>query len=156
LESDELIKECLRRLNRTTALFSRSFDCPGYTFNEMNVLGTIVRNPGIIARDICGYNVIDRGYLSKILKKLEQNGLILRAAKKRPPFGKVLSATLLGEKKYSEAELLVDQSIAERLSVLHGTERASFSNCVSEMLQYLKKIAPDVPKYTADAEDCRR
>ena len=62
LENDEMIKEGLRKINRAIAIFSRNFDYPGYTFNEMNILGTIVRNPGMIARDICEYNVIDFYY----------------------------------------------------------------------------------------------
>jgi len=115
----------------------------------MNILGTIVRNPGIIARDICEYNVIDRGYLSRILQKPEQNGLILRTAERRPPFEKVLSVSPLGEKAYSEAELLVDQTIAERLSVMHESEREAFYCCAGELLQYMKKMVPDVPNGNA-------
>ena len=149
--NDEIVKEGLRKINRAIAIFSRSFDYPGYSFNEMNILGTIVRNPGIIARDICEYNVIDRGYLSRILKKLEQNGLILRTAEKRPPFEKVLSVTPLGEKAYSEAELLVDRCIAEWLSVLNESEQTAFYGCVSEQVRYLRKIVPDIPQHAADA-----
>lgn len=156
MENDEIIKEGLRRVNRATAAFSRSFDYQGYTFHEMNILGTIVRNPGIIARDICEYNVIDRGYLSRILKKLEQDGLILRTAERRPPFEKVLSVTPLGEKAYSETELLVDRAIEERLSIMHGSERAAFFSCVTEMAQYLKRIVPDVPGDTAEEENLLR
>ena len=149
MENDEIVKEGLRKIDRAVAIFSRNFDYPGYTFNEMNILGTIVRNPGIIARDICEYNVIDRGYLSRILKKLEQNGLILRTAEKRPPFEKILSVTPLGEKTYSEVELLVDQAIAERLSAMYESERGAFNCCARELLQYMKKIVPDVPKSNA-------
>ena len=96
--NDEIVKEGLRKINRAIAIFSRDFDYPGYTFNEMNILGTIVRNSGIIARDICKFNVIDRGYLSRILKKLEQNGFILRTAERRPPFEKFLSVTPLARR----------------------------------------------------------
>ena len=133
MENDEIVKEGLRKINHAIATFSRNFDYPGYTFNEMKILGTIVRNPGIIARDICEYNVIDRGYLSRILKKLEQNGLILRTAERRPPFEKILSVTPLGEKAYSEAELLVDQTIAERIAVMHESEREAFYYCAREL-----------------------
>lgn len=150
MENNELIKEGLRRINRTTVLFSREFDYPGYTFNELNVLGTVVRHPGMIAHDICEYNVIDRGYLSKILKKLEQSGLIIRVSEKRPPFEKVLSVTPLGETVYSEIEKLVDRSIAERLSALTEAERAAFNNCVSELVGYLEIIVPDGPKQPPD------
>ena len=153
MENDETVKAGLRKINRAIAIFSRNFEYPGYTFNEMNILGTVVRNPGIIARDICEYNVIDRGYLSRILKKLEQNGLILRTAERRPPFEKILSVTPLGEKVYSEAELLVDQTIAERLSVMHETEREVFYDCARELLQYMNKIVPDVPKGKADEKN---
>jgi DNA-binding MarR family transcriptional regulator len=149
LENEEIVKEGLRKISRTIASFSRNFDYPGYTFNEMIILGTIVRNPGIIARDICEYNVIDRGYLSRILKKLEQNGFILRTAERRPPFEKILSVTPLGEKAYSEAELLIDQAIAERISVMRESEREAFYYCARELLQYLKKIVPDVPQGNA-------
>ena len=148
-----MIKDGLRRISQATAIFSRNFDYQGYTFNKMNIRGTIVRNPGMIARDICRYNVIDRGYLSRILKKLEQNGFILRTAERHPPFEKLLSVTPLGKKAYAEAELLVDQTIAERLSVMHESEREAFFNCVIEMAQYMKKIVPDVPTDNADAEN---
>ena len=146
MENDVIVKEGLRRINRTVATFSRNFDYPGYTFNEMNILGTIARNPGIIARDICEYNVIDRGYLSRILKKLELNGLILRTAERRPPFEKILSVTPLGEKVYSEVELLVDQTIAERLSVMRESEREAFYYYANGLSRYMNKIVPDIPK----------
>jgi len=58
LGNDETVKEGLQKINRTAAILSRNFDDPGYTFNEMNIRCTIVRNSGIIARDICEYNVI--------------------------------------------------------------------------------------------------
>ena len=148
-----MIKDGLRRINPATAIFGGDFDYLGYTFNKMNIRGTIVRNPGMIARDICRYNVIDRGYLSRILKKLELNGLILRTAERYPPFEKLLSVTPLGEEAYSEAEQLVDQTIAERLSVMHESEREAFFNCVIEMVQYMKKIVPDAPKGNVDEEN---
>lgn len=141
-----MIKDGLRRINPATAIFGGDFDYLGYTFNKMNIRGTIVRNPGMIARDICGYNVIDRGYLSRILKKLEQNGLILRTAERRPPFEKLLSVTPLGEKAYSEAERLVDRAIAERLSAMRESEREAFMRCAAEMVQYLNRIVPDAPR----------
>ena len=156
LESGEQIKESLRKANCLTAIISREVHYPGYTFHELNVLGAIVRHPGMIARDICGYNVMDPGYLSKILKKMEQNGLILRIVDKRPPFEKTLSVTPLGEKVYSEAELLVDHSIAERLAALDESERAAFSDCITKLLHYLQKIAPDTPAPAADAESSRK
>jgi len=151
-----MIKDGLRRINPATAIFGGDFDYLGYTFNKMNIRGTIVRNPGMIARDICRYNVIDRGYLSRILKKLEQKGLILRTAERRPPFEKILSVTPLGEKAYSEAELLVDQAIAERISVMRESEREAFYCGARELLQYMKKIVPDVPKGNADEENPRK
>ncbi len=40
-----------------------------------------------------------------------------------------LSVTPLGEKAYSEAELLVDQTIEERISVMHESERETFYYC---------------------------
>jgi DNA-binding MarR family transcriptional regulator len=156
LENYEKIKEGLRKISRATAMFSKSFDFPGYTFHEMNILGTIVRNPGMIARDICEYNVMDRGYLSRILRKLESNGLILRTAERRPPFEKILSVTPLGEKAYSKAEQLVDQAIAERLSVMHESEREAFDCCLTATLQYMKKIVPDAPRDHAEEEDSRK
>jgi DNA-binding MarR family transcriptional regulator len=153
MESDETIKECLRRINRITVLFSRELDYPGYTFNELSVLGSIVRNPGIIARDICGYNLIDRGYLSKILKKLDQNSLIVRIPDKHPPFEKVLYVTLLGEEVYSEAEQLIDKSISDRLSVFQDAECKAFYKCASEMLGYLKKMEPDSTRTSSESEN---
>ncbi len=148
----ELIKEGLRKINRMMTLFNRKFEYPGYTFNELSILGTVFRHPGIIARDICGYNVIDRGYLSKILKKLEHNGLILRTAEKRPPFEKALSVTPLGKKVYSEAELLVDRNIMTFLSALSDSEQEAFYGCLSEMAGYLRKIVPDIPEYREDTK----
>lgn len=139
----ELIKEALRRIYRTTAIFSSNFDYPGYTFNEMNILGTIARHPGIIAQHISEYKAIDRGYLSKILKKLEQNGLITRVQAGRPPFEKLLYVTETGRKTYLQVEEMVDKCIEDHLSVVSTAEERAFFKCVEELSGYMEDIIPD-------------
>lgn len=137
------VKEVMRKFYRTTAIFNRDFRYPGYSLKEAIVLGIIVRHPGIIARDISGYYAIDRGHLSKILKKMEERGLIVREHRKRPPFEKLLSATPRGEQVCGEIGRLVDRSIEEHLSGLTKPERAEFFNNISALLDSLNKIIPD-------------
>lgn len=137
------VKEVMRRFYRTTAIFNRTFSYPGFTLNEAVVLGVIVRHPGIIAHDISEYYAIDRGYLSKILKKLEANGLICRESQKRPPFEKLLFAAPSGEQTYREIEEIVDRSVDEHLSGLTEQELQEFLKSMSALLQSLYKVVPD-------------
>jgi len=137
------VKDVLRKFYRLTAIFSRNFSYPGFTLNEAIVLGTVARNPGIIAHDISEYYAIDRGYLSKILKKLESAGLIVRKNQKRPPFEKLLSVTSNGRKIYNEIENIVDRSIDEHLSGLAKNELGEFLNTISALMKSLNMIVPD-------------
>lgn len=142
----ESLKIVMREFYCTAAIFSRDFYYPGYTFNEALVLDIIARHPGIIARDVSIMTSIDRGYLSKILKKLEQNGMILRRAGKHPPFEKSLSATAKGNKAYIELEAAVDDTIGKYLSVLDDKELKKFAATISQLEPQLHKIVPDIQK----------
>lgn len=143
--SDDSVKEVLRKFYRVIAIFSRDFRYPGYTLNDAVVLGIVARHPGIIASNISEYCAIDRGYLSKTLKKLESRGLVDRELQNRPPFEKLLNVTPLGVQIYNEIEELVDRSVDEHLSVLSDDEMRGFQNEIFALLQSLNKVVPDYP-----------
>lgn len=139
----EPVKEVMRQFYKAAALFTKNFSYPGYTFNEALVLDIIDRHPGIIARDVSEYTAIDSGYLSKILKKLEKNGLVARNSAKRPPFEKALCATKNGHKMAEELELMVDHNITEHLSNLSPAKRKAFFRMIQQFNEELKEILPE-------------
>ena len=122
----------MRQFYKAASEFIKNFRYSGYTFNEALVLDIIDRHQGIIARDISEYTVIDSGYLSKILKKLEKDGLIARNSAKRPPFEKALCTTKKGHKMAEELELMVDQNITEHLSNLSPAKRKAFFRMIQQ------------------------
>lgn len=142
------IKAVMRRLYKVIATFDHEFDLYDYTLTESIVVGIIARNPGIIATNICDDIRIDKGQLSRILKKLEAKDVIERRTISAHTLEKHLELTLTGEKLYTEMQEMVDRSINEHLTALDEYEREDFLKNMEDMERQLMILVPDdVTKY---------
>lgn len=144
MEDYEPIKRVMRAFYRAIAIFGQQFDYPGCSLNEAIIIGIVARNPGVIANEICGSIAIDRGYLSRLLKKLETEAVLTRMADEKPPFEKRIRLTAKGREIYRETSEILDESIGEHLRVMDDAERKAFFDNMEALDRDLKKLAPDV------------
>ena len=79
MESEyESVKNVVRICCHVVAIYSKEFQPGEYSFTEAYTLGAIGRHPGVSAVQIADFVDMNKGYLSRIIKKLVSNGLVLR------------------------------------------------------------------------------
>ena len=139
----EAIKTILRRMYKVIVVFDHEFDFYDYTLNEGVIIGIIGRNPGITASDICSDIRIDKGHLSRILKKFEDRGVIERVFHDDRPHEKQIELTSDGIRLYEEIQEQYNDCIAERLQVLDADEHERFFENVEQFDRQMAELLPD-------------
>ena len=92
---------------RLLGVFSERALDTAYTMPQARVIGEIYRNPGISANQIAGYLEMDRSYLSRMLRKMETEGIIERRPSTESQKIKCLYLTKAGN---VQADLLEQRS----------------------------------------------
>jgi DNA-binding MarR family transcriptional regulator len=82
------------------------------------VMSIIRRHKGIIASQISKQIALDPGQLSRLLTKLEKNGIVIRQEASKPPFEKTLSLSKKGPSISLAFEKKVDSAINKYLESL--------------------------------------
>ena len=70
-----------------------------FSLAEVRVLYELAHRPGLIARDIAGLLGLDPGYLSRMLKRFEADGLVRR--RKDQADGRAAALSLSGPTRYT-------------------------------------------------------
>jgi DNA-binding MarR family transcriptional regulator len=138
----EGIKQVMRRLYKAIAVFNHEFDFYDYSLTEGVTIGIIARHSGIIAADICHEIKIDKGHLSRILKKLEARGVISRSAAPAGGQEKRIALTQEGRQLYDEMQTLVDRCIEKDLQVLAADDREDFLKNIDRLESQLAALLP--------------
>jgi len=143
MENYGSIKSVMRSFYRAVAAFGQQFRYPGCSLNEAIIIGIIGRHPDISASQLSGFIAIDSGYLCRLLKKLEAEGILTRSAEKKPPFVKHLRLTPRGRRISRETGAILDASIEEHLSALDPAGLKAFSDAMEQLSQSLSQLVPD-------------
>ena len=128
---------------RIVAKFSHEVQGSDFTFRDRLMLGTILRNPGVIAQDLVEYYDLDRGNLSKILKRLEAGGLIVRKSQNNRTFSKKLYVTARGREAWAEMQSLIDARLDGCMDRLPAEEQAAFEAGAEAMQGHLRLLLAD-------------
>ncbi|WP_103865097.1 MarR family winged helix-turn-helix transcriptional regulator [Aquimarina sp. I32.4] len=96
-----------------------------YSLPEGRVMFEIYHNPGFTASDIIQLLDIDKGYLSRILKRFESQKLIIKTVSLTDKRVFTLKITKLGEKEF----LKLNQSSEDQLETVY----THLSTCESNM-----------------------
>lgn len=99
-------------------IFNRYVLGTSYSLVEGRIIGEIGRNDGCNANNIAEQLHMDKSYLSRILIRLESNGLINRVVSEVDSRIKQLSLTEHGRQLYEELEFLSDKQVEDMLSGL--------------------------------------
>lgn len=114
-----------------------------YSAAEARILYEIYDDPGIIARDIAGRLRVDKGYLSRILKKFEAKGLIIR--KNALEDGRQASITLTkaGESLVRELIQYSNQEIEGLIAGCSNDELKKLSEHMTRIIDILDNKAEE-------------
>ncbi|UOE50766.1 MarR family transcriptional regulator [Mucilaginibacter sp. SMC90] len=105
-----------------------------YSLAEARILYEIYTAKQVSASDIIYKLSIDKGYLSRILKKFEKQELIARVPSKEDARVSLLSLTGTGFKTFHELNEASDQQIADLVSAMPV-------NQLEDLIKHMKAIA---------------
>lgn len=102
------------------------------SLTEARVIHEIYIRPSITATEIIKIIAIDGGYLSRVLRKFESNGYILRKKLPRDGRQRVLSLTPKGRRAYDAWSVIARENVADairnldeehQIEILHAMQR---------------------------------
>jgi len=142
----ESVKNVIRTFYHVAAIYSKEFESSEYSFTESYTLGAIGRHPGVSAVQITEFVDMNKGYLSRIIKKLVSDGLVQR---KRYPGrnGSVgLYLTEKGTALYQAMRSKADESIARHIADAPEKDQAEFLRLTELLDENLRVVCPEVHK----------
>jgi DNA-binding MarR family transcriptional regulator/GNAT superfamily N-acetyltransferase len=94
-----------------------------FSLAEARVLYELAHQPGLIARDIVDRLGLDPGYLSRMLKRFEADGLVQRRKDEADGRATAVSLTAVGEALFAELDRKAAATIEEAIAPLTEPER---------------------------------
>ncbi|MGW1757108.1 bifunctional helix-turn-helix transcriptional regulator/GNAT family N-acetyltransferase [Streptomyces mirabilis] len=107
-----------------------------YTLTESRVLYELAHSPRTDAADLRGELSLDAGYLSRILNKFEQDGLIERTASARDPRRRRITLTAQGR----QTAALLDERSRESVGALLATVPADDRPRLAEAMMTVRTL----------------
>ncbi|GHG94227.1 bifunctional helix-turn-helix transcriptional regulator/GNAT family N-acetyltransferase [Streptomyces lanatus] len=121
--------------------YSRHLYAP-YTLTESRVLYELAHSPRTDAADLRTELSLDAGYLSRILNKFEQDGLIERTASKQDPRRRRVTLTARGRETGKLLEERANESVGSLLSTVPAAERPRLAEAMTAVRTILSDGRP--------------
>ena len=117
-----------------------------YTLTEARILFEISPAGKIDTSGIIDGLLIDKSYLSRILKKFEKNKLITKSKSERDPRASEISLTEKGRTELGVLNTLVDRQFEELLKDLSTTEVKQLALHMNSIMEILGKTTTNQKK----------
>ncbi|MFE4712714.1 MULTISPECIES: MarR family winged helix-turn-helix transcriptional regulator [unclassified Paenibacillus] len=127
------IREFNRFYTKVLGLFNNHILDTNYSLTEARILLEISERTECIANNLVQELSIDRSYMSRILRKLEKEGLIEKKSSQRDSRKNFLMLTQKGEEILGKIHIQSDEQINELFNGLSDSE-------VNEILNSMMKI----------------
>ncbi|MFE7269973.1 GNAT family N-acetyltransferase [Streptomyces sp. NPDC057623] len=121
--------------------YSRHLYAP-YTLTESRVLYELAHSPRTDAADLRAELSLDAGYLSRILNKFEQDGLIERTASRQDPRRRRVTLTARGRETGKLLEERATESVGSLLSAVPADERPRLAEAMTTVRTILSHSRP--------------
>lgn len=118
-------------------LLSQKYLNTGYTVTEARIIYEIYEQGQISARDMANHLRIDKGYLSRIMKKFENKGLIQREVSVDDSRISHISMTRHGKEIAEYLMKVSTQQVAEALAQMSDRELSAIEFHMSEILKII-------------------
>ena len=110
-----------------------------YSLPEVRIMFELYYNSNLTASDIITLIDIDKGYLSRILKKFEKNGLIYKAESETDRRTVFLQLSTKGRKEFEVLNKASDEQIGNLLKNLSDKECQELTLKMSQIQKLLTK-----------------
>ncbi|GAA4076974.1 helix-turn-helix domain-containing GNAT family N-acetyltransferase [Streptomyces shaanxiensis] len=121
--------------------YSRHLYAP-YTLTESRVLYELAHSPRTDAADLRAELSLDAGYLSRILNKFEQDGLIERTPSRHDPRRRRVTLTARGRETGKLLEERANESVGSLLSTVPADERPRLAEALTTVRTILSHGRP--------------
>ena len=139
----EPVKSVIRTCYHVLAVYSKEFQETGYSFTETYVLVIIGHHPGILANQITEYIDLNKGYLSRVIKKLTQDGLVFTDNTASRQSTKPLYLSDAGKELFDKMEKKADESIARHIADAAPKDKATFFRLMKALDKNFPLVYPD-------------
>jgi putative acetyltransferase len=133
------IRSFNRFYTRLLGVLNRRYMGSSFCLPEIRVIQDIFLHPDRSAKEICVELNMDKGYLSRILKKLEQQGYICRTTSEVDGRRDVISLTESGVVIYHELNESADTSVRDIYGGLTEDEQLSLISHMEAISRLLVK-----------------
>ncbi|QIL40360.1 winged helix-turn-helix transcriptional regulator [Pedobacter sp. HDW13] len=133
----QTIRSFNRNYTKLIGLLDSHLLASGYSLAEARILYEIHANMPISASDIILQIDIDKGYLSKVLKRFETNGLISKSASSADARMSLLALTPTGNTVFNNLNAASNQQVKQMIGKLTDEEQEKLRNnieAISELL----------------------
>ena len=121
--------------------YSRHLYAP-FTLTESRVLYELAHSPRTDAADLRTELSLDAGYLSRILNKFEEDGLIERTASRRDPRRRRVTLTVRGRETAALLAERADESVSALLATVPAAERPRLAEAMRTVRDLLSEGRP--------------
>lgn len=118
-----VIREFDRYYTNLLGIWNKTYLSSAYSLSEIRILYRIHEEGTCCLKDLAGDFLMDKGYLSREVSKLERLGLMEKTEDARDKRSQSLSPTKVGELETEKLSSLSDDLIRDRISGLSSGER---------------------------------
>lgn len=142
----ERIRRFNRYYSRVLGIFGRRYLGVDFSVTEVRILGEIGRNSELTAQMLAEYLELDKGYLSRLMRRLETDSLIERRRSEEDGRKLVLTLTERGAAVNAELERRANERIGAQLAGLDEESRRRLLTAMEEIQSVLRPIVSEYPK----------
>src|SRR2546421_140181 len=117
------IRDFNRRYTRRLGLLQDGFLRTPYSLTEARVLHELAHRNRATATEIAAELALDHGYLSRILRRFSERGLVVRTASQQDRRQSLLSLTAKGRTAYAPLDQRSQSAVIEMIGKLTAAEQ---------------------------------
>jgi DNA-binding MarR family transcriptional regulator/GNAT superfamily N-acetyltransferase len=140
-EQVQAVRAFNRFYTRQIGLLNEGLYSGGYTLTEVRVLYELAHNPGATPTDVAAFLQLDQGYLSRILRKFEERGIVRRDASAQDARSCHLRLTDLGEAAFTPLDSASSDQVRGVLAPLAESDRQRLVNSMAVIQRLLDAVS---------------
>lgn len=145
LDTVAAVRRFNRFYTRAIGVLERGYLGSPYGLAENRVLWEIANAPGITPGAIAAALGLDAGYLSRMLARLEKDGLVIRRRSERDGRSVTLRLTQAGQATFAVLDARSASLVEDLMSRLSGPQKAEFAGALSAAQGLLETEAQKAP-----------
>ncbi|NUN05876.1 MAG: MarR family transcriptional regulator [Bdellovibrio sp.] len=128
--------DCIRQIFKALRVSSSQFEKElGLSAAQIFVLKKLKEEPGLSINDLADRTTTHQSSVSVVVKKLEEQGLVLRATSQEDSRRVVVSLSIAGDQKLNEIPRTVQEQMTDSLLQMPPEKIQALSNLMKEFVQ---------------------